>query len=196
MYQYNTRLPLRLWMNWRLWRNLRTFPLVKVPGFATVLPQLQCALVGRFHALYVVRDPRDNVAALVEFLEKTPSSRHFFVNPTWLGVEAKDPISALAWRWRKYLESAQDFYRAKGAISFIQYEIFFANKAQVLGATAAELQVPFDETRVQPRLNDQFNKHWSQRFGSVERRNELNTAQIQTINEICGPLMKDFGYTA
>jgi hypothetical protein len=197
MYQRHKRLPWRLWMNWRLWYKLRAFPLVKVPGFATVLPQLQHAMVGRFRALYVVRDPRDNVASLLERLDKKPqnTNNHLFTDVQWLGVTATERTAALAWRWRSYLEIAQAYQCAQGAIEFVRYETFLADKSVLLDKIASKLQIPFERERVMPYLDMQFKKSWDQRIAGAERwRSELNPIQIETINEICGPLMEQWGY--
>ena len=83
--------------------EIRRHDVVKVPSFAAVLPELGRCFPSPFRVIYCVRDPRDAIASIRERLAQGES---FMGHTLWLGVDSKNPMEALAWKWRIYLETA------------------------------------------------------------------------------------------
>ncbi len=178
-----------------LWWKLRRHRIVKVPCFAAILPYLRRRAVGRFHTIHCVRDPRDNVASLLERFDNGAPGMAFDVH--WLRVPAGSLIEALAWRWRKLLEYAEQDRDAGGRVTFVRYEDFCADKLAVVRGLADRCAMPFDASRVAAHLDRQFRKRWADRIAGPQRwRTDLTESQTRTIEDLCGPLMARWGYDA
>lgn len=175
------------------WWKLRTHRLVKVPGFATILPELERSLVGRFVALYCLRDPRDVIASILERCEQGPGT--LFTHVAWLGINVKDPIEALAWRWRKYLECAQSYLRQGGRVRFLKYEDFCQDKVGALKDVALDAGMPFEAAKILSEVDRQFRKGWSNTIAGPGRwRRDLTGQQAKVVTEVCKDWMEEWGY--
>jgi hypothetical protein len=187
IYQGKSGLP------WPLWWKLRRHKIVKVPGFATVLPYLQKSHVGDFVACYCIRDPRDTVAALLERLQHGES--RLLTDVSWLDIRVSDHVEALAWRWRKYLECAENYRVRGGRIHFIKYEEFFSDREANLMKLARNIPMPFDCSKTRPVLQRQFRKSWSsEMLGPRRWIRDLQRSAVDKIENICGDLMGEWGY--
>ncbi len=175
-----------------LLRKIREHDVVKVPALAAVLPQLRRALKESFPVLYCVRDPRDVVASIQERLRHGDS---LMAHAEWLGVQTANRVEALAWKWRRYLETAL-MYRDTGEdVVFLRYEDFVQDKTGTLRETAERLGLAFDEESVRPLLDRQHRKRWSPTIAGPQRwRKDLEAHEVREIERICGPLMEICGY--
>ena len=187
IYTRKSGLPLQLW--WKL----RTHKIVKVPGFATVLPYLQECHLGDFVACYCLRDPRDTVAALMERLQH--GEGRLLTDVSWLDIRVSDCVEALAWRWRKYLECAENYRGLGGRIHFIKYEEFYVDREASLMEIARKVPMPFDRSKTRPFLQQQFRKSWSsEMLGPRRWKRDLQRSAVEKIETICADLMKQWGY--
>ncbi len=176
-----------------LWWKLRTYSIVKVPGFATILPYLRTRFVGKFYTIYCVRDPRDVVAAVFERLKNSYSS--LFTDVTWMGIRVKNQVEALAWRWRKYLESTMLYEKKYNRVLYIKYENFFVDKLGVLTKCAKETGIQFNPDKAKPYLDIQLNKSWDNEIKGLNRwQSDLTQEYIDLIVEICEDLMHYWNY--
>lgn len=177
----------------RLWWNLRKHTIVKVPGFATILGYLRRRFVGRFTAIYCVRDPRDVVASILEKLAHGYGP--LVTEVRWLHVRAGDEVEALAWRWRKYLESALADQDRGGRVVFMRYEDFCKDKPGSLASLAAEARMPFDADKVRPHMDKQFRKKWDVTVAGPGRwHKDLSSDAVKKIESIAGGLMRRWSY--
>ncbi|MFC2023733.1 hypothetical protein ACFLT5_03235 [Chloroflexota bacterium] len=177
----------------KFWLKLRKHRIVKVPGFATILPYLRRRYLGDFTAVYCLRDPRDVVASILERMEQgyTP----LFTDVTWLGIRVRDPVEALAWRWRRYLESMMAYRADKGSVVILRYEGFCSDKQGTLEEVAQAVRMPFSGDRVLSMLDRQFRKGWSDTIAGPGRwRRDLDSGSVRSIEGICGTLMNRWDY--
>lgn len=182
-------------LTWRLWRQLRRHQIVKLPCFAAILPYLHRRFVGRFHAVYCVRDPRDNVASLLERFHNGAPGMAF--DCSWLSVPATGLVDAMAWRWRRLLELAEEYRHQGGAITFIRYEDFCADKPATIRQLADVCRMPCDLDAIAGRCDEQYRKRWSKRIAGPQRwRQDLTGEQVAVIETICAPQMAAWGYQA
>lgn len=178
----------------KLWWKLRKYHIVKVPGFATILPYLKKRFVGNFTALYCIRDPRDVVASVLERLEQGGYSP-LFTDVTWLGIQVADRVEAISWRWRKYLECALHYRRRGGKVVFIKYEDFCHDRLGALLKCAERLNISFHSSKVRPLLETQFGKNWDKTIRGAGRwQNDLDEFDVQKTTGICGDLMRAWDY--
>jgi hypothetical protein len=182
-------------LTFRLWRALRTHDIVKVPRFATILPYLRKRFLGNFSTVYCVRDPRDVVASVRERL-RTWYYTDFITDSDWLDVRPGDQVEAVAWKWRKYLESALQYQSRGERIMFIRYEDFFAEKLKTIETCARHMHIPFRPEKAAPHVDRQFKKRWNggKIAGPLRWREELTEPEASKITRICSDLMREWGY--
>jgi hypothetical protein len=181
-------------LSFKLWWNIRKSDIVKVPGFATILPFLKKRFVGNFSTLYCIRDPRDVVASVIERLEQGGFSP-LFTDVTWLGVHVRDRVEAISWRWRMYLECALRYLSGGGKVVFLKYEDFFDDRLGTLVKCTERLSIRFSSAKVRPFLEVQFRKGWDNTIRGAGRwQNDLDDLDVQKTIRICGDLMRTWGY--
>ena len=174
---------------YKLW----SFPLVKVPGFATILPQLRKILLKKFKIIYLVRDPRDNYAAIKERLNEDLNG--LYVNINFLNLKGKNQCENISYRWNAYLNSAKNYNKIYGDVLFIRYEDFLENKLSILDKIAKFCNVNHDSSLIVNEIDKQINKSWSNKIKGKDRYvNELTPDEINTISKITYENMKLFNY--
>lgn len=183
----------------RLWWQLQRHKIVKMPGFASILPYLRRRFPRKFTAVYMLRDPRDNVAAMLERIRDVPfgSLTHLYLTVEWMGTPSRipDEVSLLAWRWRRYLEMGMRYQESGGDIQFISYEDFYEDKLTTITELATRLNIPFDTVKVRDRLDVQYRKTWSNTIRGAGRwKEDLSTEEITIVEDICGDLMEVWGF--
>jgi hypothetical protein len=180
-----------------LWWKLRRHDIVKQPGFSTILSYLR-GRVGEFSTLYCVRDPRDAAAAVLERLDHANAERvAAYLDVEWLGGQASTPAEGVAWRWRRYLEIADEYEKAGNRITYLSYEAFCERKTEALDECARELEMPLDPDKVRPEIDRPFNKRWNNRIAGPGRwKTDLKAEDAAAIVRICGEQMARWGYLA
>jgi len=175
------------------WIKLKINSIVKIPGFATILTNLSKMHFGDFKTYYLIRDPRDNVAALLERVNQ--GKAELFLNTGWLDINNENIVEKLAMRWRRYLELAMKYQKYDGDIIFIKYEDFFDNKLNTIKTISKQLNFYFDEDKISNGLGNQFRKSWNDRIRGPGRwKTDLYASDVNKINEICVKLMRIWGY--
>lgn len=188
-----------------LWKkNRRVFygSIVKDPNFILLLPQVR-DLFPDARLLFIVRDPRDNIRSILnrlglpgdpgegplEIIEEFGVGWRSLLTGHTPEVQGKNYVEILAWRWRKavemYQEYQSDFFK-------IRYEDFKAAKSASIIELADQLGYsglnPIDHLvniQYQPKGNTAVG--WEEFFGK---------AQLETIERIAAPVLKEFGYAS
>ncbi|QDT73340.1 Sulfotransferase domain protein [Lacipirellula limnantheis] len=177
--------------------RLQLFDYLKVPGFASILPEYQAAFPNA-NSIYVVRDPRDVLASAIRTFKVT--SRQDIENipwikERWLGIETSHPIERLAHRWSIYLDRSADLKQ----VTYVKYEEFCRNKLLTAELLAKQLNLPF-KMDIAKRLADRQATHSSTRdyspAGSGTWRNSplITDCDIDRMEAICGRQMLEWGY--
>jgi hypothetical protein len=173
----------------KLWR----FPLVKVPGFATILPQLRKMQINKFKVIYLVRDPRDNYAAIKERLNEDLNG--LFLNINFLNLKGKNQCENIALRWNAYLNCVKDYNDNYGDVLFVKYEDFLEDKLQMLENIASFCDIKINSAAIIGDLDKQINKSWSSKIKGKSRYiDDLNSDEIETVTSITQKNMKLFNY--
>ena len=184
----------------RIHRFEFSLDVVKEPNLTLLYPQI----VKRFSAspaVFVLRDPRDNIRSLLNSLAipgdlASLESRHkgrvnagweLVLDGRWLGIEGEHYIEQLAGRWCY----CANVYRENAAILLLsRYEDFVADKLGELRrlADALGLAVVADvsgelERAFQPAGNRDVT--WETFFGADN---------LATIERVCGDSMEGLGY--
>ncbi len=175
------------------WLKLKVNNIVKIPGFATILTNLSRMHLGNFKTYYIVRDPRDNVAALLERVNQ--GNAELFLNTEWLNIKMDNAVEKLAMRWRRYLELAMAYQKNDGDIVFVRYEDFFDNKINTIKKISKQLNFSFDEKKIFDKIENQFRKSWDNRIRGPGRwKTDLSASEVNKIDKICGKLMRIWDY--
>ena len=170
------------------------YELVKIPGFATILPEIRKVHPKGFKVIYVVRDPRDVYAAIKERLVEDLNG--LYLNTHFLNVKGNSICENIANRWIKYLECYLNFQKDNPKqIIFIRYEDFLVDKEKVLKQLADFTNIQIDLELVKEHMHFQANKSWSKTIkGSGRYLQDLSKEEIKTINEITEKGINEFQY--
>lgn len=191
MYMSGNKVSLKLWL------KMRFHEIVKVPGFAVVLPSLDRSFLGKFKVVYCVRDPRDVLASIKERLRQSYSPLLTDVN--WLNISVNSLEEAVAWRWRKYLEAAMEFNNSKQGkdkVIFIRYEDFNTDKVKNLNFLANSLNIEISSEKLAPFLDKQFKKVWSNKIRGESRwQEDITGSEATLVFDICKQQMNRWGYS-
>lgn len=187
---YFTGRKLPLSFMFKLYKN----SIVKIPGFATILPQLKTQYWGSFKIVYVVRDPRNTISSIKERLDQHHNG--LYTNVHWLGLKPKDEFESLVQRWKKYVELAIDYSKQnKKQVLFLRYEDFILDKIGTLNKIASFCGITFSESLVIDKLDKQYRKSWSSKIAEEDRyKRDLSELEISIIENQCNRLMKKFKY--
>lgn len=176
--------------------RLQLFDAIKVPGFATIIPQFRAGFPNT-QAIYIVRDPRDFVSSAIRTwkLERVEDLAGIpWVTEDWLGIPERDPVGRLALRWRAYVRAAT----SAGDVAFLKYEDFWVDKVATVRDLAERLELPFDAERV-TRLRDLQLSHPSVRaYEPIGpggwRDGPLREEHLRVIESRCAEEMERWGY--
>lgn len=173
----------------KLWKN----DIVKVPGFATILPELKQINLKSFKVIYLVRDPRDNYAAIKERLNEDLNG--LFLNVNFLNLKGKSKSENIALRWNAYLNSAMDFNKKYNNVYFLKYEDFLNDKIGKIEEISNYCNINFNSAKIINDIDKQINKSWSNSIKGENRFIEdLTPDEIMTINSITRDNMLYFNY--
>ncbi|MGM0932665.1 MAG: sulfotransferase family protein [Bacteroidota bacterium] len=174
----------------RIWK----YDIIKIPGFATILPQLKRIHPKKFKVIYIIRDPRDTFAAIKERLKEDFNG--LYINTHFLKVKGKSVCENIGLRWVKYLESAKLFETQHPKdIMFIRYEDFLEDKTKVLNLIAEFTSMKIDLSLIKEDMENQANKSWSNKIEGAGRYiRDLEPEETQKINEIAKKGMKEYNY--
>lgn len=173
--------------------KLWNFPIVKIPGFATILPQLRRTQINKFKVIYLVRDPRDNYAAIKERLNEDLNG--LYININFLNLKGKNQCENIALRWDAFLNCAKDYNEVYGDVLFIRYEDFLEDKLMILRKIADFCNTNFESSKIIDELDKQVNKSWSHEIkGKGRYMKDLTPHEINCITEITFENMKLFNY--
>lgn len=182
--------------NVRDYPQLQLFDCLKVPGFATVLPEYVKEFPNAT-VIYTVRDPRDVVASA--YRTKKVTTRDEFasvswVKETWLGIEEKDPVARLAIRWRTYLRKSL----LVPGVTYVRYEDFCANKVEIISSLASSLDIEIDEVHLRENCDRQASDSDARAYlpkGPGSWQHEyLSEQDVRIIQDICGAEMQKWNY--
>lgn len=174
----------------KIWK----YKIVKVPGFATILPELRKVHPKPFKIIYMVRDPRDNFSAIKERLVQDMNG--LYLNVHFLNIKGKNVCENIAYRWNKYLDLSQEYaVKHKNEILFVRYEDFLKDKETVLKQIAKFGLIKLNTDLISNDLDKQINKGWSNVISGSERyKKDLTFDEIQTIERITKNNMKKYNY--
>jgi len=174
----------------RLWK----YDIVKVPGFATILPHLRRIHPRKFKVIYIVRDPRDNYAAIKERLQVNLAG--LYLNIHFLKKTGKTQCENIALRWMDYLELAKEFEaKHPSQIMFVRYEDFLNDKIGVLKTISEFCSITLDYSIIKENMDQQINKFWSGKIrGKSRYLTDLNDKEIETVSTITKKGIRDFKY--
>ena len=118
-----------------------------------------------------------------------------WVRQTWLGIEEKDPVARLAWRWRIYLDRSQ----LVDGVYYVRYEDFCANKVGFIANLASRVGIDIDVQDVRARCELQASSPEARDYrpkgpGAWKREPCLSCQDREIIEEICGEYMQTWGY--
>ncbi|MBZ9652113.1 sulfotransferase family protein [Psychroflexus montanilacus] len=173
----------------KLWKH----PIVKVPGFATILTHLRKIQINQFKVIYLVRDPRDNYAAIKERLNEDLNG--LYININFLNLKGKSQCENVSLRWNSYLNSAMRYNDLYGDVLFVKYEDFLENKLNVLDNISKFCGVKFTSSKIINELDKQSNKSWSKNIKGKDRYlNDLTPDEIEVVTRISKENMNIFNY--
>ncbi|WP_228851063.1 sulfotransferase family protein [Aegicerativicinus sediminis] len=177
-------------MVFKLWK----YKIVKVPGFATILPELRKIHPLPYKIVYIVRDPRDNYSAIKERLSQDLNG--LYLNIHYLNKKGKSICENISYRWDSYLQFAMDYSNNyKEDILFVRYEDFLKDKIKILQKIAVFSKLNFNSNMITNDLDKQINKSWSNKiYGAGRYKNELTDDEIETVERITIEKMKRFNY--
>ncbi|MDC8006280.1 sulfotransferase [Aureisphaera galaxeae] len=175
---------------YRIWKH----DLVKVPGFAAILPELRKVTLGSYKVVYVVRDPRDTVAAIKERLDANLNG--LYLNIGFLKKKGGSVAENIAYRWSSYLDTALAYEKKyPKEIFFLKYEDFLSDKKKVLGELEEFLKVRIDYAKIENDLDKQINKSWSKNIKGAQRyKQDLTEEEIGIVEGIAHLGIKKFDY--
>lgn len=174
---------------YKLWK----YDLVKVPGFVTILPQLKKLSINSFKVIYMVRDPRDNYAAIKERLNEDLNG--LYLNIGFLGLKGKSQVENIALRWNAYLDSAIEYNRKNNNVYFLKYEDFLKDKVGKVEELSKFCNIKFDSSKFVHDVDVQINKSWSKEIKGENRYlKELTEEEINVITEVTRMNMNYFNY--
>ncbi len=176
--------------------RLQLFDTIKVPGFATILPQFLAAFPNA-KIVYIVRDPRDFVNSAIKTWKVDSIAGLADVswsNETWLGIDETDPVARLAMRWCTYLRCAE----ATPGVSFVRYEDFCADKPGTIEKIAGIMEIPFNRDHVVDLQNRQLShpsvRDYKPAGPGGWRNGMLAPEHIRTIESTCAAEMARWHY--
>jgi hypothetical protein len=176
--------------------RLQLFDALKVPGFAAILDRYVRDF-PRSVIVYVVRDPRDVLAATYkrwrvanrEALRKVP-----WCSEDWLGLPGDDPVVRLALRWRGYMEASR---RVPGVI-YVRYEDFCADKVRFICELGARVGTPVDEARIRGLADEQASpasvRPYRPEGPGAWTRGYVSDRDATLIRDLCGDYMEQWQY--
>ncbi|UII27792.1 sulfotransferase [Fulvivirga maritima] len=178
----------------RLFVDINKYYIVKVPGFATILPYLRYISLFKFRVIYVIRDPRDNVASILERLEYDFNG--LFLNVAWLRCSPRNIVETLSYRWNKYLQLCLEYKsQHPDEVKIIRYEDFLNDKGSVLKGIADFCELKFDINEIENELDIQYRKRWSSKItGQARYKVDLNPESIKIIERVNEDFIKSFNY--
>lgn len=176
--------------------RLQLFDAIKVPGFATILPEFK-KFFPNTKIGYIVRDPRDYVNSAIKTWKVdsvADLANVSWVKENWLEICETDPIKRLALRWRTYLRCAESVNN----VIFIRYEDFCSDKAGTIRDLAEAMEISVDMDRIRG-LQDHQLSHSSVRNYKPSgpggwRTGLLGPQEIKTIESTCRDEMFRWGY--
>jgi len=190
-------------LNKKFAKQVRTHEIVKVPGFAAVLPQLKSQF-GEFQTLYIMRDPRDAICSAIERTEKGPKVAHInlFWTPPLSGVPDEDMVLGMAGRWREYAMLAKSYEKQNnGKVYWLKYEFWWQDKIGALRLVTDALGLPFSKEGLRQMCDVQVNKNLNRGIprniaGPGRWKRDLSERDARRVEAICnvGGLMEEFGY--
>lgn len=187
-------------------RNRHEFgkDVMKSPGATPLMPRLK-EHMPRSKFVYIVRDPRDNICAMVERLNKYKSTQvhldksmfdkrdpaYQWLENAWLGFSEDDAVVELGTRWKRFVQISQEV----DGVLYETYEGFVADKVGFIGRLASSLGVS-KRRDILPYVDIQFKKKGkSAKIRGKDRwKDELEPENHDKIVSICGEEMARFGY--
>jgi hypothetical protein len=158
------------------------FGILKAPALTPLAPFIE-RWKPSLRFVVVVRNPRDTVAASLEWRRHRDDDSDFnFWDLGWLGIEETDRLRALAWRWRRYMEMAEQLKRA----TWVSYDCFCCDKEGTVRRLVAALGL--EECACVASLTErQFKKNFGdRRIRGLDRwRSEFSVEQVEQIDALC-----------
>ncbi len=172
------------------------------PFLHPLAPELH-ELVDPLYVVHLVRDARDWIRSMANFgaagwrrhlIEYTPFARtiHPAAKRGWSGL---DTFSRFAWRWQLANEQLLSLAEHTDYYCRIRYEDLFSADESAAGISLRQLVsgLQIEET---DRMADIC---WTQRanpgrHGKIDDWREWPEEVRDRVMDICGPLMKEFGY--
>lgn len=168
----------------KLLYKLYKYKIVKIPGFATILPYLKKVHLSSYTIVYVIRDPRDVTASILERLSNDYNG--LFINISWMSLQPNNLIESLSMRWRQYMIEAEKYSQNNKNIIFVKYEDFQADKLDFMLNLGERLDIKMDKDLISNKLDMQYRKSWSGKISGAKRyTNDLSVKDIQVIENIC-----------
>lgn len=176
--------------------RLRLYDALKVPGFASILPQF-IEEYPNTRVVCTIRDPRGVVASAYrtwKIRSREELANINWVKETWLGIQEQDPVARLAIRWRTYVERVQQV----PGVEFARYEDFCQDKVGFIQRLAERLQLTVDERRLREscdrQASDQDAREYQPQGARAEQEPLVTAEDVRIIEEICGDQMRQWGY--
>jgi hypothetical protein len=180
--------------------------LIKDPDLTFFYSELREANPS-LQAVFVVRDPRDNIRSILNRLtlpgnlaeldercqriltgEKSTRAWRLMLDGKMPETPPGNYIERLAWRWQL---AADTYLQHMSAMTLVRYEDFLINKVAVVADVARRAGLPpvhniADRVDVQYQPRGDNSASWQEFFGA------RNLALIETV---CGDVMRKFSYS-
>lgn len=184
---------------WKQHREVFRGAVVKDPNFPIFLSELK-QFLPEAQFVFIVREPRDNIRSILSRLKipGDPSEGSHLaseVQGTWGRVlngvspdmPGNDYLEKLAWRWRV---SAERYLQNNESVHLIRYEDFRGDKQNQINRLAKDLGFA-NLSDIASLVDVQFQPKGN-RPDSL--REFFGQANLERIEAIVGPLLKEFGY--
>lgn len=176
--------------------RLQIYDRMKIPRFASILDQYVEAYPN-VKIVYVLRDPRDVVVSACKTFKVTTEnglSDIPWVTESWLGIEDQEPVARLARRWAIFLEQSQK----TSGVCYVRYEDFCQDKVGSILDAAKQLDIACDRERLLQLCDSQASPPSTRDYKPAGpggwKSGMLRDSDIETIQEICGDGMRQWGY--
>ncbi len=183
----------------------RGYLIIKEPNGSLGAPLLMEAL-PESRMIFLVRDPRDVAASYVDAAKKGSymhERRKGGRSAAIFEMEADDLVESMATSYLQNVGNAREAYEAhKGPKVLVRYEELRSNTLQTMKRICSTLGIPVEETELARAVR----KHSWENIPEAEKgegkfyrkaapgdwREDLTPQQIETVERITAPLLKEF----
>lgn len=171
--------------------------LIKEPWF-TFLYDSVIRIFSLERAIFIVRDPRDNIRSIlnrldlrgdldrIEDKDSIPPLWQKIVDNRWMGVPRDHYVESLAERWNM---ACKTYSSHRESLLLVRYEDFVKDKRGCIGELAEKLGIS-QQRDIEDMLDHQF-----QPSGAPDREwNDFFGRNLDRIERICGAHMTAFDY--